>query len=119
VNNSNALGRATTSDDRRPVRPEPTQPVNIETVPLRPPGEPTPAAPSAAAFNPAALTANDIQNFVKKVIEGESSRTYKINKPPADRPVRIYADGTCSSKFSAVYSSLSLTTGVYDLFHFG
>ncbi|KAG6861821.1 hypothetical protein C0995_011703 [Termitomyces sp. Mi166 len=57
------------------------------------PEEPAVAAPSEAAFNPAALTAEDIQAFVQKAIDGEPWRKYKINPPPTDRPVRIYADG--------------------------
>jgi choline-phosphate cytidylyltransferase len=55
--------------------------------------EPTPTAPGQTAFNPASLTTDDIQGFVKKAIAGESWRKYKINQPPTDRPVRVYADG--------------------------
>ena len=55
--------------------------------------EPSVAAASITAFNPAALTAEDIQSFVTKAIAGESKRGYKINPPPVGRPVRIYADG--------------------------
>lgn len=61
--------------------------------PLFVPEEPAVAAPSEAAFNPAALTAEDIQAFVQKAISGEPWRKYKINPPPSDRPVRVYADG--------------------------
>ncbi|KAF7300255.1 hypothetical protein MKEN_01349600 [Mycena kentingensis (nom. inval.)] len=63
--------------------------------------EPAPAAVSAAAFNPAALTPEDVRAYVQAAIDGEAGRAYKINPPPEDRPARIYSDG------------------VYDLFHFG
>ncbi len=67
--------------------------VNAAAVPLRVPQEPEPAHASLAEFDPAKLTQEDIRAFVDKAIAGELTRTYKINKPPVGRPVRIYADG--------------------------
>jgi choline-phosphate cytidylyltransferase len=63
-----------------------TDPLSVARVPRVP-------AAVQAVFNPAALTPEDIQSFVRKAIEGESWRNYKINPPPAGRPIRIYADG--------------------------
>jgi choline-phosphate cytidylyltransferase len=83
--------RTAKSDSHHPVFISP--PVNVAAVPLRVPEEPVPVASSQAAFNPASLTPQDIQAFVQKALDGETWRTYKINKPPVDRPVRIYADG--------------------------
>lgn len=79
--------------------------------------EPPVPAEAKEAFNPAVLTAEDIQSFVSKAIQGEVHRTYKINSPPTDRPVRIYADG--ESFHTPSSHSDAISQGVYDLFHFG
>ncbi|KAJ7670520.1 hypothetical protein B0H17DRAFT_1085784, partial [Mycena rosella] len=63
------------------------------SAPLQTTQESAVAVISKAMFNPAALTPEDIQAFVQKAIDGETWRTYKINPPPVDRPVRVYADG--------------------------
>jgi hypothetical protein len=55
--------------------------------------EPSGASGTSTNFNPASLTIEDIQAFVKRAIDGESHRKYKINQPPTGRPVRVYADG--------------------------
>ena len=70
-----------------------SHPVNVVGGPLYGQEEPTIPPASKAAFNPAALTAEDIQAFVQKAINGEESRKYKINSSPTNRPVRVYADG--------------------------
>lgn len=45
----------------------------------------------------AKMSALDLQESVRQAIDGAGAdgveRNYKINKPPTDRPVRIYADG--------------------------
>jgi choline-phosphate cytidylyltransferase len=61
--------------------------------------EPAVPEPSKSAFDPAALTAEEIQAFVQKAIDGESWRKYKINPPPQGRPVRVYADGKSLATF--------------------
>jgi choline-phosphate cytidylyltransferase len=57
--------------------------------------EPEPVSAASEAFHPSSLEPEDIQAFVRKAIEGEAHRKYKINPPPTDRPVRVYADGEC------------------------
>lgn len=109
--------------------PRATQPVTNHPVFISPPAyavypdEPPPSAAAVAAFNPAALTQEDIQLFVQKAIEGEPFRKYKINPPPTNRPVRVYADGISLFhyfiKFYYVTDIVNHMLGVYDLFHFG
>jgi len=67
---------------------------NTELFPVAATGDLDVSSILEAPFNPAVLTAEDIQSFARKAIEGESARNYRINPPPTDRPVRIYADGT-------------------------
>ena len=106
--------RATNPDSNHPVFISP--PMNTPHIMT---DEPAVAAASIAAFNPAALTPDDIQSFVAKAIAGEPGRTYKINPPPVGRPIRVYADGMSSRLLPPFPSDNNHMIGVYDLFHFG
>jgi hypothetical protein len=56
----------------------------------------------------AKMSALDLQESVKQAIAGAGAdgveRNYKINEPPTDRPVRIYADG--------VFDLVSINSGI-------
>lgn len=69
------------STSRHPTPP----PIAQQVLVLQPPKYPT--------CNPAAFTPEDIRAFVQRAVSGEPGRPYRINPPPTDRPVRIFADG--------------------------
>jgi choline-phosphate cytidylyltransferase len=70
-----------------------SRPADTNVLPLPVPEHPFPPVISNSKFNPASLTPDDIQLFVKAAIDGKSPRNYIVNPPPVGRPVRIYADG--------------------------
>jgi len=73
--------------------------VSRPIIPIIVPDEPAPVAAAANAFNPASLSDTDIRTYVQNAIDGETHRPYKINRPPTDRPIRVYADGSLHSLF--------------------
>lgn len=90
-------------------------------------GETTPVPPAPSLgdnFNPASITPEEIQQWVRDTIDGHSegapdSKRYRINPPPTDRPIVIYADGT-SGRSDVFFTTLEhALVGVYDLFHYG
>lgn len=88
------MQRATNPSNLLPVFISPASPpINTAAAPLLVTEEPAVPRATREAFNPAALTPDDIREFVAKAIEGEATRKYKINPPPVDRPIRVYADG--------------------------
>lgn len=62
----------------------------------------------------AKMSALDLQESVKQAIAGAGAdgveRNYKINKPPKDRPVRIYADGVFDLVSKRVPAHMVLST---------
>jgi choline-phosphate cytidylyltransferase len=52
-----------------------------------------PVHDAAQASDPSAFSPEGIQAFIRRAINGEPHRKYKINDPPVSRPVRVYADG--------------------------
>jgi len=54
---------------------------------------PAPVHGAAQASDPSAFSPGEIQAFIRRAINGEPHRKYRINEPPVGRPVRVYADG--------------------------
>jgi len=74
-------------------------------------GGATPVPPKLSSeenFDPAKITPEEIQKWVRDVIAGHSegapaSRNYTINPSPTNRPVVIYADGTSENSDASLY----------------
>jgi choline-phosphate cytidylyltransferase len=54
---------------------------------------PAPVHGAAQASDPSTFSPEEIQAFIRRAINGEPHRKYRINEPPVGRPVRVYADG--------------------------
>ena len=111
-------------------RPAPLLPDSSHRPPTSSPltrGEttPEPQKPSpGSSFDPARITPEEIQKWVRDVIAGHSqggpaSRSYTINSPPTNRPVVIYADGASEHSDASLHTLKLDPAGVYDLFHYG
>lgn len=94
LSSTDADGSPTSTPVITPSASTTTLPGKQDSNHLQIPTEPQPVPSASSQFNPSSLTADEIQAFVRKAIDGEQHRKYKINKPPTDRPVRIYADGS-------------------------
>jgi len=75
--------------------------------------EPPPVRDTAQAFNPSVLSPEDIRSFMRKAINGEPHREYKINEPPVGRPMRVYADGTYLFRLRHLPRQLGFSFKVY------
>jgi hypothetical protein len=84
---------STASSSEAEIEPARVIVYNTHAAPIRGPG---PVHDAAQASEPSVSSPEDIQAFIRRAINGEPHRKYKINEPPVDRPVRVYADGTYS-----------------------
>ena len=102
---AHSSSESTTSTMTSPLsRPKILHPDSSHRPPTSSPltrNETTPVPPnhsSGERFAPMNITPEEIQQWVKDVIAGHSegapaSKSYRINPPPKDRPIVIYADG--------------------------
>ena len=74
---------------------------------------PAPAHNTTQSSNPSTFSSEDIQAFIRRAINGEPQRKYKINEPPVGRPVRIYADGTYLFRLRRLSHQLGFCFKVY------